>query len=298
MPAPAPPPLALLRAHRVAAPAVSVRSRRRRASSSSSRSSPSTTRRCRAAPSQRRRRAADHARVLDAAPRCCATRRTQPLMLRAAVRRRAACRPGWISRLRRARRAQRAARRRARAGRPGAVVPLPLVPSAPRRTALGGFSIARQLGLGVSRIVIDPGHGGQDPGALGIEDDRSRSRARRRAAAREAARRRGRRRSRADAAHRRLHSARGAHGDRQPPGRRSLPLDSRQLEPQPQGGRASRPTSSTSPTTPTPRRSRRARTPPPSRSMHHLPDMVRAITPGQQARRVTRARAARSRNRW
>src|SRR5436190_3369817 len=31
----------------------------------------------------------------------------------------------------------------------------------------GGFSIARQLGLGVSRIVIDPGHGGHDPGAIG-----------------------------------------------------------------------------------------------------------------------------------
>ena len=31
----------------------------------------------------------------------------------------------------------------------------------------GGFSIARQLGLGVSRIVIDPGHGGHDPGAQG-----------------------------------------------------------------------------------------------------------------------------------
>jgi N-acetylmuramoyl-L-alanine amidase len=31
----------------------------------------------------------------------------------------------------------------------------------------GGFSIARQLGLSVSRIVIDPGHGGHDPGATG-----------------------------------------------------------------------------------------------------------------------------------
>jgi N-acetylmuramoyl-L-alanine amidase len=30
-----------------------------------------------------------------------------------------------------------------------------------------GFSMARQLGLGVSRIVIDPGHGGHDPGAQG-----------------------------------------------------------------------------------------------------------------------------------
>ena len=37
----------------------------------------------------------------------------------------------------------------------------------------GGFSIARQLGLGVSRIVIDPGHGGHDPGAQGQGPDRS-----------------------------------------------------------------------------------------------------------------------------
>jgi N-acetylmuramoyl-L-alanine amidase len=42
--------------------------------------------------------------------------------------------------------------------------PPPEVPNANRS---GGFSIARQLGLGVSRIVIDPGHGGHDPGAHG-----------------------------------------------------------------------------------------------------------------------------------
>jgi N-acetylmuramoyl-L-alanine amidase len=38
-------------------------------------------------------------------------------------------------------------------------------PSGPAVNSNGGFSIARQLGLGVSRIVIDPGHGGHDPGA-------------------------------------------------------------------------------------------------------------------------------------
>jgi N-acetylmuramoyl-L-alanine amidase len=37
----------------------------------------------------------------------------------------------------------------------------------PAHNANGGLSIARQLGLGVSRIVIDPGHGGHDPGAQG-----------------------------------------------------------------------------------------------------------------------------------
>jgi N-acetylmuramoyl-L-alanine amidase len=39
--------------------------------------------------------------------------------------------------------------------------------AAPVPNARGGLSIARQLGLGVSRIVIDPGHGGHDPGAKG-----------------------------------------------------------------------------------------------------------------------------------
>jgi N-acetylmuramoyl-L-alanine amidase len=45
------------------------------------------------------------------------------------------------------------------------VAPPPVVP--PAKNTNGGFSISRQLGLGVSRIVIDPGHGGHDPGAKG-----------------------------------------------------------------------------------------------------------------------------------
>jgi len=51
----------------------------------------------------------------------------------------------------------------------GAVAPIgPTTAVAPPAKNLnGGFSIARQLGLGVSRIVIDPGHGGHDPGAKG-----------------------------------------------------------------------------------------------------------------------------------
>ncbi len=46
-------------------------------------------------------------------------------------------------------------------------VPATTVPVTPAANAAGGFSIARQLGLSVSRIVIDPGHGGHDPGVLG-----------------------------------------------------------------------------------------------------------------------------------
>lgn len=49
-----------------------------------------------------------------------------------------------------------------------ASLPAPLVAPPPRPPAAniaGGYSLSRQLGLGVSRIVIDPGHGGHDPGA-------------------------------------------------------------------------------------------------------------------------------------
>jgi N-acetylmuramoyl-L-alanine amidase len=41
------------------------------------------------------------------------------------------------------------------------------VPTVPAANGSGNYSLARQLGLGVSRVVIDPGHGGHDPGAHG-----------------------------------------------------------------------------------------------------------------------------------
>lgn len=47
--------------------------------------------------------------------------------------------------------------------------PVARPPAAPPAAAAantgGGFSLSRQLGLGVARVVIDPGHGGHDPGA-------------------------------------------------------------------------------------------------------------------------------------
>jgi N-acetylmuramoyl-L-alanine amidase len=47
------------------------------------------------------------------------------------------------------------------------VLSTPVSTAPPAKNLAGGLSIARQLGLSVSRIVIDPGHGGHDPGAKG-----------------------------------------------------------------------------------------------------------------------------------
>jgi N-acetylmuramoyl-L-alanine amidase len=45
--------------------------------------------------------------------------------------------------------------------------PTPTPPAPPQANRAGSYSLARQLGLGARRIVIDPGHGGHDPGTIG-----------------------------------------------------------------------------------------------------------------------------------
>ncbi|HEY2944607.1 MAG TPA: N-acetylmuramoyl-L-alanine amidase [Vicinamibacteria bacterium] len=43
----------------------------------------------------------------------------------------------------------------------------PVAPLLPQANRAGSYSLARQLGLGARRIVIDAGHGGHDPGTIG-----------------------------------------------------------------------------------------------------------------------------------
>jgi N-acetylmuramoyl-L-alanine amidase len=52
----------------------------------------------------------------------------------------------------------------ARAGETGTE---PAAPAPPKPNRAGSYSLARQLGLGARTVVIDPGHGGHDPGSIG-----------------------------------------------------------------------------------------------------------------------------------
>jgi N-acetylmuramoyl-L-alanine amidase len=117
-------------------------------------------------------------------------------------------------------------------------------PAPPQVNRAGSYSLARQLGLGARKIVIDAGHGGHDPGTLGRgglqEKDLVLDVAVR-------LQRLVRDELGAEVVMTRSTDVfippRGAHGHRQRPGRRPLPVHPRQQQPQLQACAASRPTS-------------------------------------------------------
>jgi hypothetical protein len=82
---------------------------------------------------------------------------------------------------------------------PGAPRPRPFRAGAPAENGSGGFSIARQLGLGVLAHRHRPGHGGKDPGAPGSKTHEPRSVLDVALRVETAPRRRARHRGRADA---------------------------------------------------------------------------------------------------